>query len=123
MIAPAVELSHGRYTVEDVYDDVCQGVVDLWIAIDYGGRIIGAVVTSVSRWPRRQALSIDFVGIADGHQWKDDLPALFSLLEASARSYDCDEIMITGRKGWARVLSNAGFDERFTVVVKEVRNG
>ena len=81
-LAKAVEYTHGRYEIEDIFDALMDYDYNLWIAFDDEG-VKGAVVTKFNVYPRRKYLDMVFTGeehLADS----------------------------TGRPGWAKICANDG---------------
>jgi hypothetical protein len=68
----AAEYTHGRYTVEDIYDCLKEYEHQLWIAFDEEG-VKGAVVTYFSHYPRKKYLVMSFCGGEKLDQWKDPM--------------------------------------------------
>ena len=100
----AAEYTHGRYTVDDIYDCVKEYDHTLWIAFNELG-IKGAVVTNFVHYPRKKYLVMTFCGGEQLDQWKDPM---LKLLQHWAFDNQCDGIEATARPGWARIFKNDG---------------
>ena len=100
----AAEYTHGRYTVDDIYDCVKEYDYTLWIAFNELG-IKGAVVTNFVHYPRKKYLVMTFCGGEQLDQWKDPM---LKLLQHWAFDSGCDGIEATARPGWAKIFKNDG---------------
>jgi hypothetical protein len=102
----AAEYTYGRYHEEDIYDLVTQRPeYNLWIAFEQGPVYHGAVVTSLTEYPGKRVLAMQFCGGDEIHLWKDPMLAL---LRRWAKDTQCDAIEFTGRKGWVKLFANDG---------------
>ena len=97
--------THGRFTVDDIYNSIIGYDHDLWVAYD-GVDIKGAVVTNFAVYPRSKYLTMQFCGGVDLKNWKDPM---LSLLRRYAKDMGCDGIESTARRGWAKVFQNDGY--------------
>jgi len=100
----AAEYTHGRFTADDIKDQVLQYDHTLWVAFD-DEAIKGAVVTGVLYYPKRTSLSMVFTGGININTWKDPMLAL---LRKWAKDKGCDVIESTGRPGWAKIFKDDG---------------
>ena len=103
-IDKAAEYTYGRYTTSNIYDLVKEGDYELWVA--FNGEIKGAVVTSVTTYPQRKLLCMQFCGGEDLKEWKDPMLAL---LKRFAKDIGCDGIESTARPGWAKIFQEDGY--------------
>lgn len=102
MLAPAIALTGGAYEPDDVLRDVEEKNAQLWVVL-IGETVVGAVVSTITVYPRFKALGCPFVGGADNRLAEWWRPT-FEHLEAFARAMDCRRIEGGMRKGWARLL-------------------
>ena len=100
----AAEYTHGRYSIEDIYDCVKEYEHQLWIAFTDDG-IKGAVVTYFVHYPRKKYLVMGFCGGEQLAEWKDPM---LKLLQHWAFDSGCDGIEATARPGWAKIFKNDG---------------
>jgi len=104
-VANATKYTYGRYEPEDVLDLLFFHNHQLWIAID-GDKIIGCIITTVVKYPRKQVLSCPFVTGEDFKRWK--YPML-RLLGQWATDNKCEVLESTARIGWSRVFKDDGY--------------
>jgi len=102
----AAEYTFGRYHEDDIYDLVTQRPdYNLWVAFEEGPVYYGAVVTSITEYPNKRVLAMQFCGGDEIDRWKDPMLAL---LRRWAKDTQCDAIEFTGRKGWVKLFANDG---------------
>lgn len=100
----AAEYTHGRFTADDILEQVLHYDHILWLA--YENEIIkGAVVTSILNYPRAKTLSMVFTGGINLDEWKEPM---LDVLRRWAKDNECDSIESTGRPGWAKVFKADG---------------
>lgn len=94
----------GHFLADDVLAALERSEMQLW-TLWREGRIAGALVTEIVRWPRRSVCRLVLAGAEDGlrGEW---LPWR-KTIEAWARAHGCAAIEIYGRPGWARLLPGA----------------
>jgi len=100
-IEKALELGHSTHTVADMVDRIDSGECDLWVQDE------GLLVTKVEDWPQKRVMRF---WLAAGKL--EDVLALEPRVIVSARKHGCDGMVIDGRKGWAKVLSNGWQEDR-----------
>lgn len=100
----AAQYTHGRYTVDDIYDCIKEYDYTLWVAFDKD-KIKGAVVTSFAYYPRKKYLVMTFCGGEQLEQWKGPM---LKLLQRFAYDTQCDGIEATARLGWAKIFKSDG---------------
>ncbi len=100
-IEKALELGHGTHTVADVVARIDSGECELWVEGD------GLLVTKVETWPQKRVMRFWLAAGA----LKDVLALEPRVIEA-AREHGCDGMVIDGRKGWAKVLSDGWQEDR-----------
>ncbi len=104
----AVPYSGGRYTLEDMYDQISRGDQLLWLVAENPRQPIAAFTTRVVEYPSSKSLSCQFCGGERMDEWIsqcDDLLARF------AKDAGCDFIELTGRPGWSRKLPTPWAEE------------
>ena len=100
----AAAYTYGRYEVEDILDCITDYDYTLWVAFDKTG-IKGAVVTSVTQYPKKKYLDMVFTGGIELETWKKPM---LELLQKWAFDTKCDGIESTGRPGWAKIFRSDG---------------
>lgn len=100
----AAQYTHGRYTVDDIYDCIKEYDYTLWIAFEED-KIKAAVVTNFAHYPRKKYLVMTFCGGDQLEQWKDPM---LTLLQRFAYDTQCDGIEATARLGWTKIFKSDG---------------
>jgi hypothetical protein len=100
----AAQYTHGRYTVEDIYDAIMDYDHTLWVAFDHE-KIKGAVVTNFAHYPKKKYLVMTFCGGVELDKWK---PSMLKLLQHYAHDTQCDGVEATARPGWTKVFKDDG---------------
>ena len=98
-LAPSVALSRGCYELDDLSFLCEHGAMQLWVAAD-GERVIGAVVTEITQYPRRRACRVAFAGGTDIKRWYGEADRT---IEQWSRTWGCDALMAGGRRGWGKL--------------------
>jgi hypothetical protein len=104
-IERALAEGYGQMGYHDVLDGIARGEYQFWASKD------SCVVTTVDIFPRIKQLTV-IIGAGDLREIDD---VIRPVIEAWARSIDCDTMLIMGRPGWQRALE--GY--RRTAVVLE----
>lgn len=102
-----VGANNGIETVEDVAVQCLQGITQLWI-VARGRKVIGAVVTSLIRYPQMSTLRMAYLGGEDLASWVDPL---VDVMEQYARDHGCRGVEFSGRRGWKRLFRERGARE------------
>ena len=92
-----------RCTLQNVYDNLMNGE---WSLLSINDNDKPVVLATVSYIYYPNSTSLNIILLAGG---ADNWSTLMVQLEEIARSNGCDEIEITGRKGWQRVLPDYEF--------------
>ena len=93
MIQEALEYGNGEYEIEDLFEAVCCGAMQLWATPK------SVAITTVIKYPRKTTCLI----VAAGGDL-DDLRKHLPLVEEWAAWLGCDAVEVMGRKGWRRAL-------------------
>ena len=107
-IEAALGHSGDTHTFEDIEAGIMTGRFQLW-----PGKT-GCMVTEILVYPQRKVLNIFLAG--------GNLEQLFDMTNDMRRwaiAQDCDGAMLTGRKGWTRVLKSKGWSEKWTTMMME----
>lgn len=104
-IERALAEGYGQMGYHDVLEGIARGEYQFWASKD------SCVVTTVDIFPRIKQLTV-IIGAGDLREIDD---VIRPVIEAWARSIDCDTMLIMGRPGWQRALE--GY--RRTAVVLE----
>lgn len=92
-----------RCTLQNVYDNLMSGE---WSLLSINDNDKPVVLATVSYIYYPNSTSFNLILLAGG---SDNWSSLMVQLEEIARSNGCNEIEITGRKGWQRVLPDYEF--------------
>ncbi len=105
LLAPAVNRTSGRFITSDVYQSVMEDGYLLWIAVT-DDKIVGAVVTFFTHYPRKKYLCVQFCG---GHSFRVWKKQIFAVIRKFAADNVCDGLEALGRIGWENELKGEGY--------------
>lgn len=108
-IEAALSYAGGTHTLDDIRAGIEKGRFAL-IALERS-----AFVVEIIEYPQAMALHIFLAG-GD----LEELKGFNSRMDEMARRLGCSRITIAGRKGFARVLTELGYLERWTVLAKDI---
>lgn len=100
-IEAAVARTGGTHTIEDIEKRLAEGTAQFWP----GQR--SAAVTQICEYPQAKWLSIWLAGGDLG-----ELVGMVPTWRNFAAFHGCENISITGRRGWERVLGKHGWKAR-----------
>lgn len=115
MLEPAVERSHGRWTMDHIMEWAIRNEKQIWIVFDEDRTIHCVAVTQNVIYPTSKMLSIEFLGGAGLNQWAFKL---LDVLNNWAKDSGCNGIEATARIGFWKWLEKDGFDKAYTVFEK-----
>jgi hypothetical protein len=115
MLAPAIETSNGRWTMESMYKNLTAGHKHLWLIFDETNSIDSVAVTQVVEYPVKRMLSIEFLGGNNIEKW---VYKLLEVLNSFAQDARCGGIEATARFGFWKWLEKDGFEKAYTVFEK-----
>lgn len=108
-IESALERSGGTHVFSDIVQAVVEGKMQFWPAPR------GCAVTEIVSYPQKKVLHIFLAaGELDQIVDMDDSAVEFAKING------CTGMSIAGRKGWARVLKDKGYQETYTVLGKDI---
>lgn len=113
----ACDRSGGRYGVEDVYDSIAAGRCHLWIVFEPGMKIVLALTTVFSVFPKSKWLTVQFAGGGELNRCKR---LVLSTLERFAKDNDCAGVEAVGRAGWSRRVASLGYQEQHRFYEKRI---
>jgi hypothetical protein len=117
LIEKAIKYCHGETTLENLYEDLLNDERKL-LTIHDGHEMIAAVILSMNYFPEKKVCQISFAGGKRMEEWSDQgLPTV----ERIAREAGADAVYIQGRRGWLRKFRDYGYDERATVIGKDLK--
>lgn len=119
LLAPAVEFSKGRYTLEQMWQDLQKQDLALWLVLD-GTNPIAAMTTRILQYPACRVLGMEWIG---GERMEEWLPQAQETLASYGRDHDCDQLEGYGRKGWERPLKKLGWSSDAAIYRLELADG
>lgn len=116
MLEPAVAVTNGRYTVDDVRRLLMQDHMTLWIAFDEIG-IRGCEITRIIDYPSKRVLCSVFTAGQHLRHWREPMMAV---LLKWANDVGCSAIEGQGRPGWVKLLEPYGCKPMMMTFEKDV---
>ena len=101
--------TYGRYTADDILDELLTKDQQLWTAFDDDG-IHAFWVTEVIEYPQTKVLVMHFTGGNRIEEWQT---IGLKQLQSFARDTGCTKIESYGRPGWEKVWRQEGYKKRF----------
>jgi len=114
-LAPAVERSHDRWTMDSLKQWALMGEKQIWIVFDDTKTVHCVAVTQNVVYPASKMLSIEFLGGAGLDKWAFKL---LDVLNNWAKDSGCNGVEATARIGFWKWLEKDGFDKAYTVFEK-----
>ena len=108
-IEAALEYGDGNHTFDDIAAGVLSGRYRLW------ERPQGCAVTEIITFPRKRVCNVFLAG---GEM--STITDLQAPCEEYARASGCSSLVLTGRKGWVRVLADHGWNEIHTSMERKL---
>ena len=99
LLAPAIDQSGGRYTIDTTKHAISTGEMQLWVAHE-DSEIYAAMTSSVVVYPAKKMLAVVHCGGRMMGLW---LPTM-NAVEQWSREQGCEGVEIIGRAGWAKAL-------------------
>lgn len=115
LLAPAVELSEGRYDLASVYEKLAQKFALLWLIDDDKDETVAAFVSRIAAYPRKRMLCIEFLG---GDRMTEWVSYTDKVLTDFARDAELEGLEMSGRAGWTRPLGALGWKQSAVSLVK-----
>jgi hypothetical protein len=111
LIESALEYGGGTHTVYDIARGVLEGQFQLWVAPN------SVAVTEIVQHPQQKECTVFLcAGVIA------EIEAVRPAIEDWAKKHGCARIVLTGRKGWERVLGASGYKPQWFVLAKELHN-
>jgi hypothetical protein len=115
-LGPAIETSNGRWTPEDVFNELAAGRLLGWVLIE-GPLLYGAGIGEIHQYPGCRVFCCLWLGGVQSELWMD---LLDSTVSAWAAEHGCTRMEIIGRKGWERMGARFGFKPSYVFFEKEL---
>ena len=64
----SVETSGGKFHIDDIYRDIDNGLLGLWLVLDKKD-VVAAITTRIIQYPGRRAMALDWVGGTRMAEW------------------------------------------------------
>ena len=118
----SVKTAEGKYKVEDLYPEIMDNQIVLWIVADHDrdDEIIAAITTRLIEYPQGNSMAMDWIG---GKRMKDWLPMAQESISRYARDHKCKYLEGYGRKGWDRWLRKYGWKPDYIAYKMELNYG
>jgi hypothetical protein len=98
-IQHVVDHSRGEATLEDYYEHISTGDMQLWVAVSKN-EVLACMVTQIAPYPSKRVLRIIALGGVEMERWIEFLPDI----EHWAMNMGCTSLEAWGRKGWLKIL-------------------
>ena len=98
-IQQVVDHSRGEATLEDYYEHISTGDMQLWVAVSKN-EVLACMVTQIAPYPSKRVLRIIALGGVEMERWIEFLPDI----EHCAMNMGCTSLEAGGRKGWLKIL-------------------
>lgn len=110
LLRPAVERSHGRWTMDNLFSALYAGHQQLWVGYIEKDDIKFAITTEVADYPNARYLAIHFLGGTDFNSWSDDMLAM---LERFAKDQSCCGVEAVARFGFWPLFKRRGYQRSY----------
>ena len=117
LLAPAVERSHGMYSVDVIRQCVATGQMQLWF-LEQAGTVTALAVTEIVRFAT--GIQVLMVPIVTGEDI-DQILSFAPKLETVARNLNCQWVRSWARDGWVKKLKPLGWTSDHRLVEKDLR--
>ena len=122
-VANVEEVSDGRITITDIFSDIMEGKMLLWVVFDHSvdannTNFMAFACTSIRDYPKKRMLFIDYIGGEGMDLWLGNLNETLSTFGASQ---ECTGLEAVGRRGWERPLKSIGWKPVYTIYEKNFK--
>jgi len=118
---PYIAMGNGKsrdeMSVTDIYERLSEARMQLWLVFNEDKEIISVLTTEIIDYPRKTVCRIVTLGGKDLDIWVEDL---LETIEAWALENDCVAMETVCRKGFIKKLERFGYENAYTVLVKEL---
>ena len=118
---PYIEMGNGKswdeMSVMDIYKRLSEARMQLWLIFDDDREIISVLTTEIIEYPRKTTCRIVTLGGQDLDLWVEKL---LETLEEWALENGCVAMETVCRKGFIKKLEKFGYENAYTVLVKEL---
>ena len=117
LIDIALKHSEGELISSDVYEQLMNNAMQLWIAMEHG-EVIAAMITQVISYPRKRVLRVITLGGKDG-SGLDKWYMFLDMIEGFALKTACTALEAWTRKGMVRKLKD--WKHSYMVITKDLK--
>jgi len=118
---PYIEMGNGKsrdeMSVMDIYARLSEARMQLWLVHDDDKEIVSVLTTEVIEYPRKTTCRIVTLGGEKLDVWVEDY---LETIEAWALEQGCVAMETICRKGFIKKLEKFGYENAYTVLVKEL---
>jgi len=115
LLASALERSDGRHNFASIMAGLEAGHYQLWMAFDEMNSPIGALITTIERYPLMDMLNLLFCGGENLESWHEEM---LKVLEMFAKENGGSGMELVGRYGWKPFLEKFGWEASYLVCQK-----
>jgi hypothetical protein len=115
-----VDASRGRFDMPSLYKDIKAGNQQLWVIFKDDDNLVCSLTTQFMYYPLRVNMSVPFIGSDDTSFSNSDWVDMMLVLMDFAKINGCSAVESVGRRAWARIFKDIGFEETFTTVEGEI---
>lgn len=119
MLEPSIETSNGKFTIEDIREEIARGDLVLWIILQ-DKTPVAFYTTRLIEYPGRRAMAMDWVGGSGVLSWRN---AALDMMEEHARANGCEHLEGYGRLAWGRILKRRGWKPEYVAYRMELSDG
>ena len=105
LLEALIEDSHGRHTMEAVFEALERAHMQLWVMLDGDDNLRGVLISELLRHHGGLKVMVLRMAAGEGMDALEFLPQL----EEEARRMGCGEVEIFGRRGWEKVCKDYEF--------------
>jgi len=119
---PYIEMGNGKsrdeMSVMDIYERLSQARMQLWLIFNDNKEIVSVLTTEIIEYPQKTMCRIVTLGGKDLDIWVEEW---LDTIEAWALEKGCVAMETVCRKGFIKKLERFGYENAYTVLVKELR--
>ena len=117
LLYPAIERSHGRWTMQTLLAALKEGRQQLWLIYENDQPVKGVATTEILSYPNRKMLAVQHLGGSGLDTWGF---SFLSIIEDFAKAAGCSGIEATARKGFWKWFKERDYQDAYTVFEKEI---
>jgi hypothetical protein len=109
--------SRDEMSVMDIYERLSQARMQLWLIFNDNKEIVSVLTTEIIEYPQKTMCRIVTLGGKDLDIWVEEW---LDTIEAWALEKGCVAMETVCRKGFIKKLERFGYENAYTVLVKEL---